>query len=90
MYTQVRARVKNCGSFLDFFECSVGLKQGEVLSPILFSLFLEDLDLYLLDNINSGITIEELSFILLFADDRVIMGDTPNDLQNSLDLLSAY
>jgi len=27
---------------------------------------------------------------MLFADDMVIMGDTPNDLQNSLDLLSAY
>jgi len=27
---------------------------------------------------------------MLFADDMVIMGDTPNDLQNSLDLWSAF
>ena len=87
MYSKVKACVKGCKSFSDYFECSIGLKQGEVLSPILFSLFLEDLEVFLSDS-NGGVQIEEMSFILmLFADDMVILGRNRDDLQRSLDLL---
>ena len=77
--------------FSDFFDCAVGLRQGEVLSPLMFSLFIEDLELFLTDNINSGLTINDITIILLlFADDMVIIGKTPNELQQSLDLLKSY
>ena len=90
MYSKVKACVKGCKSFSDYFECSIGLKQGEVLSPILFSLFLEDLEVFLSDS-NGGVQIEEMSFILmLFADDMVILGRNRDDLQRSLDLLKTY
>ena len=90
MCSKIRAKVRDCSSHIDFFECSVGLKQGEGLSPIWFSLFLEDLEMYLFENINSGLTLDEISFIItgmLFADDMVIFGKDVMDLQNSLDLL---
>ena len=46
------------------------------LSTILFSLLLEDLEMYLFDNVNSGLTLDEISFIImLFADDMVIFGE---------------
>ena len=55
------------------------------------SLFIEDLKLFLLDDINSGLTIEDITIILLlFADDMVIIGKTPNELQKILDLLKLY
>ena len=65
----------------------MGLRQGEVISPVLFSIFLEDLELYLLDGVDAGLTIDDLSLILLlFADDMVVLGKSPEDLQHSLDL----
>lgn len=57
----------------------------------MFSMFLEDLELYLQDNINSGLSIDDITIILLlFADDMVLLGRTPADLQNSLELLYEY
>ena len=40
------------------------------MSPILFSLVIEDLEFYLQDNINSGLIINGIVvFLILFADD---------------------
>ena len=58
------------------------------MSPILFSLFIEDLELFLQDDVNSGLDINDVMLlILLFADDMAIFGKTPEDLERSLDLL---
>ena len=91
MYDKVKSCVRHCNSFSEFFECSVGLRQGEVISPVMFSMFLEDLEMFLQDHINSGLTIDDITIILLlFADDMVILGKSPRDLQNSIDLLHRY
>ena len=69
----------------------MGLRQGEVISPILVSLFLEDIELYLQDNIESGLVIDDIVLILiLFADDMALLGNSPEDLQNSLNMLHSY
>ena len=81
VYSNVKSCIRHCNIFSDFFDCAVGLRQGEVLSPLMFSLFIEDLELFLTDNINSGLTINDITIILLlFADDMVIIGKTPNEL----------
>ena len=91
MYQKVKSCVKSCNTYSEFFEYSVGLRQGEVISPIMFSLFIEDIELMLQDKFNSGLQINDMLLILLlFADDMVILGNTPEDLQNSLDLLLTY
>ena len=91
MYDKVKSCVRACNNYSEFFEYAVGLRQGEIMSPILFSLYLEDLELYLQGNVNSGLSIEELVLILmLFADDMVILGDSPQNIQNSIDLLNSY
>ena len=91
MYTNVKACVRGCNSYSEFFECAIGLKQGEVISPLLFSLFLEDLELYLCNDPNCGLNLDDITFILmLFADDMVILGKSPSDLQNSLNRLHEY
>ena len=91
MYSNIKSCVRNCHRYSDFFDCAIGLRQGEVMSPILFSLFLEDLELFLQDDVNSGLNINDIMLlILLFADDMAVFGKTPEDLQRSLDLLKVY
>ena len=65
--------------------------QGEVTSPILYSLFIEDIELFLQQDPSSGLDVQEITVILLlFADDIVLFGESPKDLQNSLDRLYDY
>jgi len=59
-------------------EISVGLKQGDICSPILYSMFVKDLEICLHDSYNKGLTIDDISIILLmYADDTVILSETP-------------
>ena len=91
MYQSVKSCVKHCNSFSDFVEYTIGLRQGDILSPVLFSLVLEDLELFLQDSITCGLLIEDLVLILLlFGDAMAIFGKTPEDLQHNLDLLQEY
>ena len=91
LYNDVSLRVKCLTSLTDVFSCDIGLLQGEIMSPILFSLFLNDVEMQLSDGGNEGITIEQLSiYLLLFADDAVIFSETPEGLQKSLDNFEIY
>jgi hypothetical protein len=75
--------------------------QGVNLLPFLFSIFLNDLESYLQSKDVSGlITLsEEIEnqlnvylklFVILYADDTVIMSETKEDLQKQLDVFSEY
>ena len=91
MYENVKSRVKHCGNMSEIFEYSLGLRQGEIMSPVLVSLFLEDLELSLSNRRNAGLSINDIYImLLLFADDMVLFGESPRDLQNSLDSLLDY
>ena len=91
MYVNVKSCVKKCNSYSDYFCYALGLRQGEVMSPLLFAMFVEDLELQLQSPESPGICIDDIVLILLlFADDMVILGKTPAELQNSLDLLHTY
>lgn len=69
MYQKVKSCVKPCPLYSDYFDYASGLRQGEVMSPVFFSLFVEKLELYLQNDINSGISLDDIrSIILLFAD----------------------
>ena len=58
MYNKVKTCVRGCNSYSDFFDCSVGVKQGEVISPVLFSLFIEDLELFLQEDPTCGLSFD--------------------------------
>ena len=88
MYENVKSSVKHYGNMSELFEYSLGLRQGEIMSPVLVSLFLEDLELSLSNRGNDGLSINDIYIMLLqFADDMVLLGESPRDLQNSLDSL---
>ena len=56
----------------EFCSSDVGLLPSEVISPILFSLFFNDTEMSLQNNATAGISLEQVSLVLLmFADDAV-------------------
>jgi len=48
MYDNIKSCISVNGQKSDFFYRKIGLRQGENLSPVLFSIFFNDLDNYLL------------------------------------------
>ena len=91
MYDSVKSRVKFCDKVGNEFFCSLGVRQGECLSPLLFSLFLNDIEEQFshsgVEGLHSGLF---KIFMLLYADDMVIFSNTAEELQFGLDLLSDY
>ncbi len=91
MYSSVKCSIRHGGAYSDYMDISLGLKQEEIMSPLLYSLFVEDLELSLQDNVAPGLSIDDITLILLlFADDMVIMGETREELQQNLNLLEQY
>jgi hypothetical protein len=70
---------------------AVGVKQGEICSPFLSSILIEDLELYIGSRPESGLKFYDLTLVLfLYADDMVLFSDTVERLQQSLDDLLTY
>ena len=46
MYEQAKSCVRNNNQLSDFFTCNAGVRQRENLSPLLFSIYLNDFESY--------------------------------------------
>jgi hypothetical protein len=90
MYSSLTSCIRVNGAYSEFFDCPTGVRQGCVLSPALFSMFINQLASHMNDNGRHGIQmlpgLIEL-FILLFADDVALLATTPIGLQNQLRVL---
>ena len=85
MYCNIKSCAKHLGNKSIFFDSLIELKQGEVLSPLLFSIFVEYLEMFILNRDSCGLTQEEITIILLlFAEYMVILAETPEDMQKAL------
>ena len=90
MYDCVKTSVFINGEKSDSFECKLGVRQGESLSPFLFAMYINDMEEVLSSDTN-GITINDIRVLLLFyADDCVLFSETPEGLQREIDLLYEY
>ena len=91
MYNHVYSRVKHENSLGTMFESYLGVRQGECLSPLLFSLFINDLEEELYIKGAKGIDTGLLKFfLLLYADDIVIFANSAEEMQDNLNILEEY
>ena len=93
MYSQLKSCIKINDSLTKFFECSIGTRQGCVSSPIIFSLFINDLVAYLKSETDHGIFVSndlEDCLALMFADDVSCFSDTVIRLQRLIGLIEKF
>ena len=104
MYESAKSCVKQQTMISGLFACNMGVRQGENLSPLLFALFLNDFEISLSGKYNGLTTIRELSsilgnddleyfinmFTLLYADDTLVLAESPEELQLALDEVGNY
>ena len=64
------------GVFSQFFKLTFGVRQGSVLSPFLFAIYLDDIFDYRFNDMSS--------FIILYADDIVLLAQSVGELQHIL------
>ena len=62
-----------------------------MIGHLLFSLFIEDLELFLQNGVTSGLSFDDILLILLlFADNMVILGKSVDEINTNLELLCNY
>ena len=90
MYEVVKESVRVDDDLIEAFMCSRGLKQGDSCSPLLFSLLFNELANEIVLKGKHGITLSPdllQVFIMLFADDIVLLFNTIAGLQQQLNVL---
>ena len=91
MNYKTTCKVKYKNQLSDPFECILGVRQGESLSPFLFSMYLNDIEEHFITHGFKGFEVGMLKlFLLLYADDIVIFSENEEGLQNGLNLLEQY
>ena len=91
MYSNVKSKVKHNLEISDCFDCNLGLIQGEIMSPFLFSMYINDLEETMFLKGADCITVESLKiFLLMYADDIVLFSESADGLQKNLDILKMY
>ena len=95
MYKVVQSIVQ-CGvSQSDVIYQLVGLRQGCILSPCLFSAYISDLPLFLASREGrekcEGVLLhDQVVHVLMYADDLALVATSAADLQRMLDALHMY
>ena len=91
IYSKLKSRVKFDNRVSSDFTCCLGVRQGECLSPILFSMYLNDIKREYILKGTEGVDIGMLKlFLLLYADDIILFANDQENLQLSLNILENY
>ena len=105
IYQNTKACIKLNNIISSSFNCNIGVRQGDNLSPLLFSLFINDFESFLSDKynglkglndsytatfINDEIETFLKLYVLLYADDTIILAENPIDLQLALNAAYDY
>ena len=105
LYQNTKACVKLNNKISQSFNCNIGVRQGDNLSPLLFALFINDFEQSISEKYNGLDTLNDLFqnvstndeiltllklYVLLYADDTIIMAENPNELQLALNAVSDY
>ena len=96
MYSEIKSCITINGISSVYFTCDIGVRQGENLSPLLFAIYLNDLENFMNISGCRGIEIDVqdeefmiflILFVILYADDTIILSDDPKEFQ---DILTAF
>ena len=91
MYQNIESRVKSEDNISEEFTCNLGVRQGDSLSPFLFSIYLIDMEeTFILKGFEGVDTGMFKLYLLLYADVIVLMSETETCLQKGLDILNDY
>ena len=91
MYNKIHLSVRLPDGITQCFSSNIGLKQGCNLSPILFNIFINDLNEIFDKTFCQPAKIKNLTLNnLLYTDDLILVSETSSGLQNCLDRLQEY
>ena len=84
------AKIRLNGLLTDSFRVSSGVKQGDIISPLLFSLYLNDLATGI-KSLDCGVSINNINLaILLYADDIVLIAPNEDSLQKMISFVNEW
>jgi hypothetical protein len=90
LYQNPKCAVRINNMYTDYFDIPNGLKQGCLLSPTLFKIYVNDLAVEI-NKLNAGIKfMNESVSLLMFADDIVLLAPSPDELQRLLDKVNDW
>ena len=105
MYANAKSCVRKNGKFSKMFVCQIGVRQGGNLSPLLFAIFLNDFKFHMSRHyagfpvvpryMEMSVDTEEVCvllrlWVILYADDTIILAKNAVDLQKALYALGDY
>ena len=90
MYTENEICFKYNNRITKFLKSNIGVKQGDNLSATLFNMYINDLTKSFTEECDPVYIGDSKVFCLMYADDLIILSETPDGLQTSLDILSQY
>lgn len=98
MYQNIKSCVVTEEGRSEFFSVHAGVRQGENLSPLLFAIYVNDLESFLERNGCQHIPVGKYPdlcvmlkvLVLLYADDTVLLSSSAAGLQKCLDALAEY
>ena len=89
-YDGLRCRVRWDGYLGTWFDVTAGVRQGGILSPDLYNIYVDDL-VYILKSSGVGCHVADtFAAALFYADDICILSPSLKGLQRLLDLCSAF
>ena len=88
MYVNCEACVRVLGGKSDWFKVEQGVRQGCVMSPWLFNLYMDHILREAKERFSGGVKLEERNVqFLLFADDLMLVAETEEDVERNLQIL---
>src|SRR2546429_9025813 len=90
IYSSAKAKIRTTDGESTFFPILKGVLQGETLSRILFTIFMDDL-MKNLNECNGQLRIEaRIILALLYADDIVLLANNAFELQEKIEIIKKF